>query len=126
VLFAGYRDADLPDVLEALDVFVLMAAGSDESCRAALEAMAAGRAVVARRLGALPEVVVDGTTGLLLEDDRPESIAIALRRVLDDPDRVRTMGEAGRRRAREIFTPERHAAHIELVYGRAIATRARR
>ena len=35
VFFAGYRDADLPAVLGALDVFVLMGAGSDESCRAA-------------------------------------------------------------------------------------------
>ena len=54
VLFTGYRDRDLPQVLEALDVFVLMGAGSDESCRAALEAMAAGRPVVARRVGAPP------------------------------------------------------------------------
>src|SRR4029077_5656415 len=36
-LFAGYRDADLPAVLQALDAFALMGAGSDESCRAALE-----------------------------------------------------------------------------------------
>ena len=41
VLFAGYRDVDLPGVLQALDAFALMGAGSDESCRAALEAMAA-------------------------------------------------------------------------------------
>src|SRR5581483_858616 len=40
VLFAGYRDGDLPAVLQALDAFALMGAGSDESCRAALEAMA--------------------------------------------------------------------------------------
>src|SRR5262249_5147045 len=67
VLFAGYRDSDLPAVLNALDVFVMMGAGSDESCRAALEAMAAGRPVVAPRVGALGETVVDGQTGLLLD-----------------------------------------------------------
>jgi len=39
VFFAGYRDADLPAVLGALDVFVLLGAGSDDSCRAALEAI---------------------------------------------------------------------------------------
>ena len=63
VIFTGYRDGDLPAVLQALDTFVLMGAGSDESCRAALEAMAAGRPVVARRVGALPDAVAHGETG---------------------------------------------------------------
>ncbi len=63
MLFAGYRDNDLPAVLDALDLFVLLGAGSDESCRAVLEAMAAGRPVVARRVGALGDAVVDGQTG---------------------------------------------------------------
>src|SRR5262249_14926576 len=70
-LFAGYRDHDLPNVLAAADCFALMGAGSDESCRAALEAMAAARPVVARRVGALPETIVDGDTGFLLDDDGP-------------------------------------------------------
>jgi L-malate glycosyltransferase len=126
VLFAGYRDAELPEVLGALDAFVLMAAGADESCRAALEAMAAGRAVVARRVGALAETVRHGTTGLLIDDDRPESVAAALRSILDDPDRTRAMGEAGRRRAEESFGPARHAAEVESVYRRAFSTRAGR
>ncbi|MBI4246131.1 MAG: glycosyltransferase, partial [Candidatus Rokubacteria bacterium] len=47
VIFTGYRDRDLPQVLAASDCFALMAAGSDDSCRAVLEAMAAGRPVVA-------------------------------------------------------------------------------
>src|SRR6266705_7125412 len=87
VVFTGYRDRDLPDVLGAADCFALMGAGSDESCRAALEAMAAGRPVVARRVGALPETVVHGETGLLIEDDRPESVCAALATVLLAPER---------------------------------------
>src|SRR5207245_229982 len=62
VVFTGYRDRDLPAVLAAADCFVLMAAGSDESCRAALEAMAAACPVVARAVGALPDTVVHGET----------------------------------------------------------------
>jgi glycosyltransferase involved in cell wall biosynthesis len=120
VLFTGYRDTDLPAVLDALDVFVLLGAGSDESCRAALEAMAAGRPVVARRVGALGEAVVHGTTGVLLDDDRAESVAAALRTLLEDPDRSRAMGEAGRRRALAAFTPEHHAAQVEAVYRSAL------
>src|SRR5882724_6894228 len=62
VTFTGYRDTALPAVLAAANCFALMAAGSDESCRAALEAMAAARPVIARRVGALPETVVHGET----------------------------------------------------------------
>jgi glycosyltransferase involved in cell wall biosynthesis len=118
VIFTGYRDADLPSVLAAADCFVLMAAGSDESCRAALEAMAAGRPVIARRVGALPETVVDGETGRLLEDDRPATVAAALEAVLADRPRARAMGARGRTRALDVFSAERAVDIVERVYRR--------
>ncbi len=123
VLFAGYRDADLPAVLQALDAVARMGAGSDESCRAALEAMAAGRPVVGRRVGALPETVVHGVTGLLVDDDRPESVAAALRTLVAQPERAAAMGRAGRERARALFGPDAHAAQVERVYRRVLAAR---
>ena len=116
VVFTGYRDRDLPAVLAAADCFALMAAGSDESCRAALEAMAAGRPVVAGRHGALPETVVHGETGLLIADDRPESVAAALRAILGDRERAAAMGRAGRRRAETVYSPEQSVATVERVY----------
>ena len=125
VLFAGYRDADLPAVLQALDAFALMGAGSDESCRAALEAMAAGRPVVGRRVGALPETVVHGVTGLLVDDDRPESVAAALRAVVAQPEQAAAMGRAGRERAQALFGPDAHAAQVERVYRRILERRER-
>jgi glycosyltransferase involved in cell wall biosynthesis len=126
VLLAGYRDADLPEVVAALDVFVLMSAGSDESCRAALEAMAAGRPVVARRAGALPEIVHHGTTGLLLDGEDPGHVAGALGALLAAPDTAQAMGTAGRRLAHEVFSPERHAAVMEAVYLDALRGRGAR
>jgi len=125
-LFAGYRDADLPAVLAALDVFVLLGSGSDESCRAALEAMAGGRPVVAARVAALPDAVVDGETGLLVDRASPQDVASAIERLLADPETRRAMGEAGRRRAAALFTPEHHAAAMEAIYLEALARRARR
>ena len=116
VVFTGYRDRDLPLVLAAADCFALMSAGSDESCRAALEAMAAGRLVVARRVGALPETVVHGETGLLIDDDRPESVCAALAAALVAPERARAMGAAGRRRVHDVFSPERSIDGVERVY----------
>jgi glycosyltransferase involved in cell wall biosynthesis len=125
IRFTGYRDGDLPDVLQALDVFALMGAGSDESCRAALEAMAAGRPVVGRRVGALPETVLHGVTGLLVDDERPESVAAALRALVAEPARAQAMGHAGQERARALYSAEAHAARVEEVYRRALAHRGR-
>jgi glycosyltransferase involved in cell wall biosynthesis len=116
VFFAGYRDADLPAVLGALDVFILMGAGSDDSCRAALEAMAAGRPVLAARVGALPDAVVHGETGLLLDEPSPEAVSAALARLLSSPEEARAMGDAGKQRALALFTSERHAAAMEALY----------
>jgi glycosyltransferase involved in cell wall biosynthesis len=116
VIFTGYRDRDLPQVLAAADCFALMAAGSDESCRAALEAMAAARPVVARAVGALPETVVDGETGLLIADESPGAVAAALTTILGDPARARAMGERGRLRAIGEFSLERSVAIVEAVY----------
>ena len=116
VTFAGYRDRDLPSVLAAADCFALMAAGSDDSGRAALEAMAAGRAVVARPVGALPETVAHGETGLLIEEDTPGAVAAALRSIVGDRARARAMGAAGRRRAEREFTRERSVDTVETAY----------
>jgi len=121
IRFAGYRDTDLPQVLAAIDCFALMGAGSDESCRAALEAMAAATPVVARGVGALPETVVHGETGLLISDDRPESVAAALKEILQDPERARRMGVAGRLRAEREFDPEQAVDIVEAAYHQVLA-----
>jgi len=123
VLFTGYRDADLPGVLQALDAFALMGAGSDESCRAALEAMAAGRPVVGRRVGALPETVLHGVTGLLVDDDQPESVAGALRALIAEPERAVAMGRAGKERARALYGSDAHAARVAEIYESALRLR---
>ena len=116
VIFTGYRDRDLPDVLAGADCFALMAAGSDDSCRAALEAMAAARPVVARRVGALPETIAHGETGLLVDEDRPEAVAAALAAILGDRGRGRAMGRAGRDRAAREFGPDRSVEIAESTY----------
>ena len=69
-----------------------------------LEAMACDTAVVASRVGGIPEIVVDGETGFLIDYDagRPDAFSAALGeridQLLDDPVRARAMGEAGRKR----------------------------
>jgi starch synthase len=74
----------------------------DNSPYSVLEAMVAGLPVVSTRVGGIPEMVLDGETGLLVGDD-DEELAGAITRLLDDPAMRAEMGRAGRRRAEERF-----------------------
>jgi len=98
VVFAGFRE-DMPAVLNAFDVFTL--ASDSEGCpMALLEAMAAGRPVLATAVGGVPELVVDGVTGLLVPARSPIALAKAIAALEDDALRAR-LGAAGRERALE-------------------------
>jgi starch synthase len=90
-----------------------------------LEAMACGTPVVASRVGGIPEVVVDGETGWLVEPGDPAALAEALRRALADPERARRMGEAGRRRVEAHFSWDRIAERTLEVYRQAIGGHGR-
>jgi starch synthase len=81
-----------------------------------LEAMACSTAVVASRVGGIPEVVADGETGLLVPSDDPAALAGALNALLRNPARADAMGRAGRRRAVEEFSWDAVAAQTAALY----------
>jgi glycosyltransferase involved in cell wall biosynthesis len=127
VVFAGYRGDDLPEVVAAMDCFVLLGGGSEESGRAVLEAMAAGRPVVAGRFGAMPETVIDGETGWLVDgpaDGLAEVVAARVGALLADPARAQAMGHAARQRVTAQFSPERRVALAEAAYRVVLAADA--
>jgi alpha-maltose-1-phosphate synthase len=86
-----------------------------------LEAMACETPVVASAVGGILEVVEDGRTGLLVPPARPDDLAAAIRRVLDDSSFARALGQAGRRRVEERFSWASVAERTEQVYQDAIA-----
>jgi len=81
-----------------------------------LEAMACETAVVASRVGGIPEVVADGVTGLLVPPDDPASLADALNALVRDPGRAAAMGQAGRERALNEFSWDAVAAQTAALY----------
>ncbi len=119
VVFAGSR-ADAAPVVAALDVLVL-ASEREHFGRVLIEAMAGGRPVVATAAGGVPEIVVDGETGLLVPPGDPEAMADAIGRVLADAALAGRLGKAGRRRAEACFSLEEHARAIEAVYREVVA-----
>ena len=112
----GFRD-DVGSLLDELDVLALPS-WTEGLPMTVLEAMAHARPVVATPVGGTPEVVVDGETGLLVPPRDPEALAAALRRLLEDADLRRSMGEAGRRRVAAEFTADRMAERVLAVYER--------
>ena len=119
IVLAGYRTDDYARLLAAMDLFAYLVPGSDGSCRALREAAALGLPLVGSRRGAIPEIVVEGETGLLVEED-PKALAEAFSLLIRDPVRRRAMGMAAMRDARARFEPDRAAAFVEDFYEAAL------
>jgi len=116
VILAGFR----PDVLsvhKAFDIFV-MSSVTEGLGTSLLDAMAAGKPIVGTRAGGIPEVVADGETGILVEPRDHVAMADAIVRLLKDETLRRQMGDAGRARARSLFSAERMVQNTLKVYER--------
>ncbi len=91
-----------------------------------LEAMACAKAVVAARVGGVPEIVQDGETGLLFRGGDAVALSAALEKMLADPDQAAAMGRAGRERAGAHFTWERIADEYFEIYQQVSKSRTMR
>ena len=86
-----------------------------------LEAMACGTAVVASKVGGIPEVVADGETGLLVPPDDPDALAESINALTRDRDRAKAMGVAGRERAQSQFDWGKIARQTAELYESTVA-----
>lgn len=91
----------------------------------AAEAMAAGRPVVATRVGGLAEIIVDGVTGCLVAPEDSAAFAAALIRLLGNPGQAAEMGERGRVRVAEHFSSDTFADTIVAAYRHFLERKAR-
>jgi glycosyltransferase involved in cell wall biosynthesis len=119
VTFEGFR-ADVAQVMADLDVFVLPSRWEGFGL-VLVEAMAAGRPVVASAVGPIPEIVVDGVTGLLVPRDDPAALAEAVIRLLRDPELATAFGRAGRARVERDLRVETMVERTETLYDELLA-----
>lgn len=110
-------------LLPHFDIFVLASRWEGMS-NGLLEAMAAGRPIVATTVGGNPELITDGETGLLVPPENPEALAAAILRLIRDPALARRLGEAARRRVEREFTLDVMVRRLESLYDDLLARRA--
>ena len=114
--FIGWVPPDgVPDLLNE-STMVVMPSRHDSLPLSALEAGLMARPIVATRVGGIPEVVVHGETGLLVENEDCNALAEASLFLLSNPRAAADMGKAGRERALQLFAWERHVNAYDALY----------
>jgi len=125
VRFLGQRD-DRWSLYAAADVIVLPSISHEDMPIVILDAMAAGRPVVASRVAGIPEQVVDGVTGRLVPPGDSAALADALAGILEDPVGCDAMGTAARDRYEARYTPQRFVDAYRRLYVLLLERRRRR
>ncbi|MBI2104343.1 MAG: glycosyltransferase family 4 protein [Candidatus Omnitrophica bacterium] len=115
VRFAGAA-ADVRVPLAVMQVFAFPVRWQEGFGLALIEAMAAGKPIVATRAGAVPDIVEDGRSGLLVSPEDPASLAQGIARLLRDPAAASRMGREAQARVREAFSLEQMIERLEAVY----------
>jgi len=121
VVFAGARD-DIPAILDALDVFA-MPSLKEGMPMALLEAMAAGKAIIASAVGEIPYAIVDGRNGLLVPPKEPDRIKGALLSLLSSSELISRLGREARATAENRFSSVRMTEEYCRIYDRVLEKR---
>lgn len=114
---------DMPQLYSAADIVVYPTVGDEPLGLVPLEAMSCGRPVIATRSGGIPETIIDGVTGYLVDRDDVTGLTAAIDRLAKAPVAARRMGRAGRRHVRAVHDFGRY---VELLGERYAASRAGR
>jgi glycosyltransferase involved in cell wall biosynthesis len=117
-VFLGHRtSADVPDLLAVMDV-VVSSSRFESMPLSVLEWMAAGKAIVAGRVGGIPAILEDGREAILVPPRDHVAFADAIDRLLDNPAERRRLGQAAKKRQRTEFSLEVTLTRLESLYER--------
>jgi len=114
-VFTGFRE-DVSRLLSSMDILVLPSI-VEGLPMALLEGMAAAKPVVATQVGAVPDVVKDGETGVLVAPQKPSALSEAIKKLLGDGELSQRMGRRGRERIIEEYSASRMAERYAEMYG---------
>lgn len=120
VTFTGFR-TDVPRILAASDLIVHSSIEPEPFGRIVVEAMAAGRPVVATDAGGVREIIEDGRTGLLVPLGDPAAMAAAIERLLADAQLSGSLAQGGGRSVRERFAADRFSEQLHTMYDMLLA-----
>jgi glycosyltransferase involved in cell wall biosynthesis len=123
VRFVG-QSSDVPGHLLAADALLLPA--GEVTPLVIMEAMALGTPVIAAQMGSIPDVVVDGASGLLVTPDDPAAIAAAVARLHGEPGLASTLADGGRLRVEQHFDEARSHLRLREEIARLVAARGAR
>jgi glycosyltransferase involved in cell wall biosynthesis len=124
VRFLGWR-RDLERIYADLDL-VALTSRNEGLPVSLIEAMAAGCAVVATRVGGVPDLVEDGVTGVLVPSGHPVALAEAMTALLRDPVRRQAFGQAGQKRVAPMFGADRLLRDMARLYSELLEERGAR
>jgi glycosyltransferase involved in cell wall biosynthesis len=115
LVFTGHLD-DPYTALAALDIFTLLSTAHEGISQASLQAAYLKKPLITTTIGGLPEVCLDGITGILVPPSSPEKVAEAVLRLASDSHLRATYGNAASRLVEEKFTLNHTLDHMEQVF----------
>jgi glycosyltransferase involved in cell wall biosynthesis len=111
---------NIPEFLSKMDIGLVPSSYPDPFPLVPMEMMAAGIPVIAYDLGGLKELITHGNNGFLVENNKPELLADKIAYFIDNPDRIKEMGDAARKHVTEKFTWEQHVEQLLEIYRKII------
>lgn len=115
VTFTGWRE-DSWSFIRRFDIFVHVPTKPDPLPTVVLHASALGATIVGSAIGGIPEIIVEGQSGLLVPPGDPETLAVTLKTLLANPDLRKQLGEAARVRFRQRFTQQQMGYSLQEIY----------
>ena len=115
ILFVGYT-LNVPEIMDNCDIGVISSIGSEAVSRVLLEWMSTGKPVVATKVGIIPEIVQEGGTGFLVAPNNIEDVADKIIYLLQNEDKLKSMGISARKLIEEKFSEETFIKNTEEIY----------
>ena len=102
--------------LQAMNLFTLPSWANEGVPQGILQAMMCAHPVISTPVGSIEEAVIDGETGIIVPKQDAGALASAIAQLLDHPERARALGEAGVKRAHELFSRDTMLNHMEEIF----------